>query len=139
MGHFLDSIMEWNTVIVALTGGGIYTAISRLVKSVMVKQKEQDNFLDNLKRANLATLHNDVYQSGKRYIDLGQITVEELDNFGYLFSAYKALGGNGTGDAINDRVNGLPIVSGHLSEIEEVSHFVGKDNQGNYVRKEEAV
>lgn len=137
MGHLIDSFMEWNTVIVAFTGVTIYGLVSRMIKALIKKQNEQDDNSENLKRASLAILHNEVYQSGKRYIDHKEITVEELDNFSYLFQAYKALGGNGTGDAINDRVNRLQIVSGHFEDIEKLSHFVGRDNQGHFVRKED--
>lgn len=134
MGHVLDSFLEWNTIIVAVTGASIYGIVRGVIQKIVKKQNDQDQFLENLKQANLATLHNEVYQSGKRYLDRNEITVEELDNFSYLFKAYKALGGNGTGDAINDRVNKLKIVSGKFDDIEEVSHFVGKDENGNFVR-----
>lgn len=134
MGHILDSFLEWNTVIVGLTGVTIYGVVSNLVRRIIKKQNDQDEFMKHLKQASLATLHNEVYKSGKRYIERKEITVEELDNFGYLFKAYKGLGGNGTGDAINDRVNDLPIVSGRFDDIEQVSHFVGTDKKGNYIR-----
>lgn len=134
MKDVIDSFLELNTAVVAVTGVTIYGVFKHMFKTFVKKQNEHDELLENLKHANLATLHNEVYQIGKRYIEREKITVEELDNFSYLFQAYKALGGNGTGDAINDRVNSLPIISGTFYEFEQASHFVAKDAQGNFIR-----
>lgn len=39
----------------------------------------------------------------------GCISLEDFDDFEHLYRAYHALGGNGTGTEIYDRVRALPI------------------------------
>ena len=57
----------------------------------------------------LAILHDRLYQLGREYIERGWITLEELKNMEYLYESYHALGGNGTGTEIWERVKNLPV------------------------------
>lgn len=57
----------------------------------------------------LAILHNKIYKLGQEYIAIGEITVSDMSDFEYLYSAYHKLGGNGTGTEIYERVKELPI------------------------------
>lgn len=65
--------------------------------------------LDAMKEANLALLHDRLYQGCKHYIAQGHIDVDSLKNIEYLYRAYHALGGNGTGTELYTRVQKLPI------------------------------
>lgn len=58
----------------------------------------------------LGIAHDRIVYLGGQYIERGEITSEELDDFNrYLYEPYAALGGNGTGKTIWTRVNALPI------------------------------
>lgn len=57
----------------------------------------------------IAILHNKIYTLGKQYIEREYVTIEDMKDFEYLYKAYHALGGNGTGTEIYERVKNLPI------------------------------
>lgn len=72
-----------------------------------VKKEVDEQLL--LKEGVLALLHDRLYQGCKHYISQGVIDIEGLDNMGYLYNSYHALGGNGTGTELYNRVKKLPI------------------------------
>ena len=72
-----------------------------------IKTKSSSDRL--IKEGVLAILHNRIYTLGKQYMAQGCISLEDLDDFEHLYRAYHALGGNGTGTEIYDRVRALPI------------------------------
>lgn len=57
-----------------------------------------------------ALLKNELKQLHREYMDRGNITADELDNFSNLYNAYHALGGNGTGTKFYNDVLTLEIV-----------------------------
>ena len=57
-----------------------------------------------------AILHDKIYTQCQKHLDEGEISIGELDNLTHLFIGYKSLGGNGTGDAIYNKVLKLPNV-----------------------------
>lgn len=72
-----------------------------------IKSKSSSNKL--IKDGVLAILHNKIYTLGKQHMSQGCISLEDLDDFKHLYRAYHALGGNGTGTEIYERVGALPI------------------------------
>lgn len=54
-------------------------------------------------------LHHEVYMLCNRYIETGYISTDDLDDLNYLFRSYKALGGNGTGEVLYNKVLQLQI------------------------------
>ena len=65
--------------------------------------------LEAMKAADLALLHDRIYQACKYHISVGYIDVESLKNIECLYKAYHNLGGNGTGTQLYDRVMALPL------------------------------
>lgn len=57
----------------------------------------------------LALLHDRIYGECYRFLDLGYITRDGMRNLTYLYSAYHALGGNGTGTELYNRAKSLPL------------------------------
>lgn len=51
-------------------------------------------------QAILALLHNEIYSIAEEAIEKGSITADEFDNLTTLYEPYKALKGNGTGEAL---------------------------------------
>lgn len=72
-----------------------------------IKYRHSSNKL--IKDGVLAILHNKIYTLGKLYIAQRYITLDDLDDFKHLYEAYHALGGNGTGTDIYERVRALEI------------------------------
>ena len=51
-------------------------------------------------QAILALLHNEIYSIAEKAIEKGSITADEFDNLTCLYEPYRALKGNGTGEAL---------------------------------------
>ena len=62
-----------------------------------------------IKNGLLAIMHDRLYQSCTFYIKQGSIDIGGLKNIEYLYKSYHALGGNGTGTDLYNRVKALPI------------------------------
>lgn len=89
--------------------GAILAFISWGYKKIAAEVKARQAEMDLLKESNLALLHDRVFQLGNRYINIGEITCREMDNFDRLYKAYHDLGGNGTGTEIYERVHDLKL------------------------------
>lgn len=64
---------------------------------------------ESLKEGVLALLHDRLYQGCRYHIHNGEIADEEMKNMEYLYNGYHALGGNGTGTELYERVKKLPL------------------------------
>ncbi|MBU7556816.1 hypothetical protein AB5N10_02285 [Weissella paramesenteroides] len=67
--------------------------------------------IETVKKSQVADLHDKIYREGDKLLEQGYLTVDQMDNFVHLFNAYSMLGGNGTGEAMYNRVIQLPITS----------------------------
>lgn len=81
------------------------TGLTFCVNHIRKKLKEQEA----LKEGVVALLHDRLHQSGMYYLDKGEISLRELQNFEHLYQAYHDLGGNGTGTEIYERVQDLEL------------------------------
>lgn len=57
----------------------------------------------------LSMLHDRLYQACQYYLGRGEIDLAGLKNVESLYNAYHALGGNGTGTELYERVKDLPL------------------------------
>ena len=64
--------------------------------------------LSAMEQASKALLHDRLYSECTACLARGCIDVEALRNLEYLYTAYHALGGNGTGTELYQRAKGLP-------------------------------
>lgn len=80
----------------------------QLNKLVIQETNERFQMLEN---ALIALQHDRLYRLTEEYIERGYVTLDELDNLDYLFSSYKALGGNGSGERRYNLVQKLPVVN----------------------------
>lgn len=65
--------------------------------------------IDGLKDAVVGLEHHDLYQTCQEYLDRGSVSTAELNDLDYLYKPYKALGGNGTGELLYNKVQQLRI------------------------------
>lgn len=91
----------WNFIIQYWVGW-VFGLLSAAVIAVAVKYKA---LLDGV----LAILHDRIYQACQFYIAQGYVDMAGLKNVEYLYRSYHALGGNGTGTELYNRVKALPI------------------------------
>ena len=71
--------------------------------------KRQKAEQDALKEGVLALLHDRLYQGCRYHIRQKEISDTEMKNMEYLYRGYHALGGNGTGTELFERVKDLPL------------------------------
>ena len=71
-------------------------------------QKAQEVEQAAIKEGMLALLHDRIYGSFAECDRKGYATVEDMRNIEYLYKPYHALGGNGTGTELFERVQKMP-------------------------------
>lgn len=78
--------------------------------------------IEIVKQSLIASLHDRIYDEGNRLLNQGYATIDEVNNFNYLYEAYhERLGGNGTGEVINFHVRELPIRDGNTAYVKEAT------------------
>ena len=78
-------------------------------KTSLNKLKRWKAEQDALKNGVMAMLYDRLYQGCKFHIKNKEIDDDELKNMETLYLAYHALGGNGTGTELYERVKKLPL------------------------------
>lgn len=111
----MDKILEINSFLVTVFGVGIISGLTKLhqyYKKTVEKREQREKKLDDrflrLEKAQIAMLHNKIYRQCIRHLEDGYISIDDLDDLQYMFEAYVALGGNGTGEHLFIRVKNLP-------------------------------
>ena len=100
--EILDFITNWLMGIMA-------AAIVALWRWTWRKVKETDNTFKTMKEADIAILHDRLYQSCLYYIHQNHIDHDGLQNIEILYKTYSKLGGNGTGTTLYHKACELPI------------------------------
>ena len=114
---------------VSIVGGlaGVFRLIWKIYKELETRndqldellkgQVELDGRLDVIEKqgelrqeASLASLHDRIYAGYEIILKRGTVTLKELNNMGHLWKAYSALGGNGTGKAMYERICSMPVI-----------------------------
>lgn len=86
-------------------GAGVRWAVMKIVTAINGMSQKFDYLTDGT----LASLHSYLYNKGYELLARGWVTPSELDDMEYTWKAYRNLGGNGTGELIYKRVQGLEI------------------------------
>ena len=94
----VDTVL--GTIVAALTWG-----YRRVVRKARAREEEYRAIRDG----QLALLHDRIYQECTSCITAESITVSQMRNLEYLYTAYHALGGNGTGTELYNRARALEI------------------------------
>lgn len=93
--------------------GAMIAALGVMIKRLDSKIKQERNENEAVKTAMIAMLHDRLFQCCRYHLKNGYIPLEEsesaLDNLRMLYDTYHALGGNGTGTELYQRVVKLPI------------------------------
>lgn len=90
-----------NTLVGAIVGG-LCTALVHFIRKARMK----DNAIE---QAVKALTHDSFFRYCRYLLTEGKITTENLENLEHLYSSYKALGLNGTGDKLMNECRKLPI------------------------------
>ena len=79
---------------------------------VTLRMQKKESKDANLTKGVVALLHDSLYDKSTHYLAVGEISLEEMDNLKVVYTAYNALGGNGTGTELYNRCTKL-----HLTEV----------------------
>lgn len=85
--------------------GILISGFGVMIKAVQSWIKRQKMIEDGV----LSMLHDRLYQACQYYLNKGEIDLAGLKNIEILYRAYHALGGNGTGTELYERVKELPL------------------------------
>lgn len=89
--------------------GVIVAGLSAVCRSLWKKVKAREQEVADMRAGLVAILHDRLYQECSRLLAQGWVDVDTLKNLEYIYNAYHALGGNGTGTEIYNRVRKLPL------------------------------
>lgn len=95
-------MQDWVKAAISSFVAVVMAGLSAAVKHLWTKQKAQE---DGLK----ALLHDRIYQGYADCLKKGYASVEDIENLEYLYRPYHALGGNGTGTELFERVKKMPV------------------------------
>ncbi len=98
-------VKYWGQWLFGLVAAALAAAYRRLAKKVKARTTEEDA----IKNGMLAILHDRLYSLCTWHLSTESVGVEDLRNLEYLYNAYHALGGNGTGTELYNRVKKLEI------------------------------
>lgn len=113
---------------------GVKRLLTLVLRAITKKQQKEKAELENMKGklsaleiAMKALSHDKIYKLTDEYIDRGWVTLDELDNLEYLYTAYRSLGGNGTGEKRYKRVQDLPIKNQKNDLIKSKDEIINYD------------
>ncbi|MGU9999883.1 hypothetical protein, partial [Latilactobacillus curvatus] len=89
---------------------GAKTATTELVKHRNMRLASLENRMNANDNAVQAVLHDSLYKQCTKAIYRGAVTISELDNIEHLFRGYSGVGGNGTGEALYNKVKNLKLI-----------------------------
>ena len=97
-------IKYWLSAVFGVIAGGLGWAIKHLYSKQKAQDKRQEAVEDGVK----ALLHDRIYQGYADCDRKGFASVDDIKNLEYLYRPYHALGGNGTGTELFERVKKMP-------------------------------
>lgn len=105
--------MKPETIILAIfSSTGLWSLINFLVQRHFAKKDKRDTDMSLVKEALLATLQDRLLYLCEKYIQQGNIEMNQLQSLNRMYLAYKGLGGNEfIHDLVEKKVKNLPIVN----------------------------
>ena len=88
--------------------GVITGVLGWAVKCMRKRQKSQEAEQTAIKQGMLALLHDRIYSAYAECLNKGYASIDDIKNLEYLYKPYHALGGNGTGTELYERVKKMP-------------------------------
>lgn len=99
---------NWAKAVVSSIATLITAALTTAIRHLYNRQKCQSARQDAVEEGLKALLHDRIYQAYGYCERKGYASVEDLENLDYLYQPYHALGGNGTGTELFERVKKMP-------------------------------
>jgi hypothetical protein len=87
----------------------LFALIVAIIAWLIRKHRQKSAQYTVLREGILALLHDRLYRSCGFFISRGYCAVEDRRNLECLYSPYKMLGGDGTGDSLYNKCMDLPL------------------------------
>lgn len=98
-------VQYWVEWLFGIVCGALAVGYKQLASKMKKQHAEDKAVKDGL----LALLHDRLYQACTFSLARGYTDAELLKNAEYMYNAYHALGGNGTGTTLYEKMKALPI------------------------------
>jgi hypothetical protein len=102
------NLPDWLKAAIGALGAAFIAAVTAAVKHLWTKQKQQAARQAAIEDGILALLHDRIYSEYAACKAKKFASVDDLRNLEYLYRPYHALGGNGTGTELFERVKRMP-------------------------------
>lgn len=99
---------DWIKSAIAPVVAAVLATLAGAVKHIWKRQKAQDERQAAVEAGVQGLLHSELYKECGACEQKGFATADDLKNLEYLYKPYHALGGNGTGTVLYERVKKLP-------------------------------
>lgn len=96
-----------NEIIIAVLSSGVLSTLITGAFSIWKSRKERE---DGITAGVRMLLYDRVKFLGKKYLEKGQVTAEELEDLVEMHRIYHTMGGNGFLDSVMDSVKHLTII-----------------------------
>ena len=98
------------TILISVIGSsGVASIVVALLQRHWQKKDREDGRIDALVKAQQVIMIDRVRFLGKQYITHGFISLADKETLNGMYSAYKALGGNGHLETVMSEVNRLEV------------------------------
>lgn len=89
---------------------GLWAFVTTVINNRKKKDDSEDERIESIEKMVRGLAHAKIVEVGKRYLEHGRITLDDLDEFNqYLYYPYSAMGGNGYAKKVSEEVNKLPL------------------------------
>lgn len=105
----LSHIAEFIAGVAMLFATGAYKHLEKKIEAKDKANNEKDRKTEAALKGVQALLHHQLYQDCQRLLEVNRVTPTELRDIEKIYESYHALGGNGTGTALYNRILSLPI------------------------------
>ena len=99
---------DWMKSAIGPVVAAVAAAMTGAVRHIWKRQKEQAKQQEAMKDGMLALMHDRIFAIYAECQKKGFASVEDIRNLEYLYRPYHALGGNGTGTELYERVKKMP-------------------------------
>lgn len=99
------------TLLSGSIGAGLMTIVLAILQRHWKKKDDKDGSIKALVNAQKVLMIDRVRYLGGRYVQDGEISLDNKENLHDMYAAYKSLGGNGHLETVMKEVDRLPIVS----------------------------
>lgn len=103
--------------IIGILFGSLVGYLSHARANAKNHQQAENEQQSALKDGMLALLHDRIYGECASCESHQGVTLDALRNLEYLYEPYHALGGNGTGTILYERVKNLPVIPAERGQL----------------------